>query len=123
FRSDPHQPWDRQPERARELTDDELGDERLGPLPGAAKLDDVTRPVVGLDQAGKGTAFTQRCDESNGAYARELGQDDLVSVVRAYRGCPPIALPVTGSRSRDADDRVERPCSDAARRAHEGDAG
>jgi hypothetical protein len=47
------------PERAGELADDDLRDERLRPLPGAAELKDVEPVVVRLDERGQRAALPQ----------------------------------------------------------------
>ena len=61
----------RQPERARELADDDLGDERQRALSRAAELDDVQPVVVGLDQPRQRPALAQR---RHVAGRRDLGQ-------------------------------------------------
>ena len=52
----------RTPIRAAQLTDDDLGDQRRRPLPGAAELDDVHAVVVRLDQPRQRAALAQRRD-------------------------------------------------------------
>ena len=53
---------DRQPERPSDLAGDELGDERLRSLAGAAVLHDVQPVVVGLHQAGQRASLAERRD-------------------------------------------------------------
>lgn len=67
-----HQLGHQQPEGARELSGHELGDERLGPLAGAAKLDHVETEVVGLDQGRHRAAFPERLHVANGADGAQL---------------------------------------------------
>ena len=68
---DEHDLRDAQAQRARDLADDHLGDQRLRALPGAAELHDVEAVVVGLHQAGDRAAFAQRDDVARGAHGAQ----------------------------------------------------
>ena len=70
---DEHDLRDAQAERAGDLADDHLGDQRLQALPGAAELDDVQPVVVGLDEAGHRAALAQRRDVARGAHGAQRG--------------------------------------------------
>ena len=54
------------PGGARDLAGDELGDQRLRSLPGAAELEHVHAVVVGLDDRGQRAALAQRRDVARG---------------------------------------------------------
>ena len=54
------------PGGARQLADDELGDEHLRPLPGAAKLQHIHARVVGFDDGRQRAALAQRRDVARG---------------------------------------------------------
>ena len=69
---DEREPRDEQPERARELAGDDLGEERLAALSRAAKLEDVEAVVVGLDERGQRPALPKRGDVAGGGDALEL---------------------------------------------------
>src|SRR5262249_40370358 len=62
---------DREPGRASERARQELGDERLGALAGAAEFDDVEAEVVSLDEGGYGAALAKREDIPDGVYGAQ----------------------------------------------------
>ena len=77
-------------ERARELAGDDLGDERLAALAGAAELEDVEAVVARLDERGQRAALAERRDVARGLDPLEL------HARRAYRGIRSWNLPRAG---------------------------
>ena len=70
---DQRQPRDGDGEQPGDLGHEDLGDEDLDPLAGAAELQDVDAVVVGLDEARQGAALAQRRDVAGRRDALESG--------------------------------------------------
>ena len=95
----------RQAERAGELADYDLRDERLRPLPGAAELEDVQPVVVGFDERRERPALPQRRHvprRGDPPHARERTAGSRPTA--ASRPCtghgPTGRVPVPGTKTR-----------------------
>ena len=85
-----------QAERAGELARDDLGDERLHPLPRAAELEHVEAVVIGLHQARERAPLAQRRDITRGGHRAQFRHPGSLSPPTAWR-IPPLPGGCDGS--------------------------